>query len=187
METPFFWIAFCFSMHLLMCSRYFWFITEGQRDGFGELCCTEFCLLGNLFLLLIIRSFNGSGHASPTCLSMLFSSKYNSFFAFATEKLIFSFSVHLYVELLSLYLRHWFLCLQVSYHDSYVNAYVFVLANIQRVTQFLLVFQMAFLDTVIDLILHYYVAVVVSPHGVRGSLTGCSSSDLVKQSYFRSF
>lgn len=27
---------------------------------------------------------------------------------------------------------------------------------------------------------------IVSPHGIRGSLTGCSPSDLVKQSYFRS-
>ncbi|XP_004502200.1 mediator of RNA polymerase II transcription subunit 13 isoform X2 [Cicer arietinum] len=32
----------------------------------------------------------------------------------------------------------------------------------------------------------YRLPVVVSPHGVRGSLTGCSSSDLVKQSYFSS-
>lgn len=46
---------------------------------------------------------------------------------------------------------------------------------------------MAFLGTIFDFILRYCIAVIVSPHGVRGSLTGCSSSDLVKQSYFRSF
>ncbi|XP_050879471.1 mediator of RNA polymerase II transcription subunit 13 isoform X3 [Lathyrus oleraceus] len=32
----------------------------------------------------------------------------------------------------------------------------------------------------------YRLPVIVSPHGIRGSLTGCSSSDLVKQSYFSS-
>lgn len=37
------------------------------------------------------------------------------------------------------------------------------------------------------LILEYFVAVIVSPHGIRGSLTGCLPSDLVKQGYLRSF
>lgn len=32
----------------------------------------------------------------------------------------------------------------------------------------------------------YTLPVIVSPHGIRGNLTGCSSSDLVKQSYFSS-
>ncbi|KAK7331485.1 hypothetical protein VNO77_25710 [Canavalia gladiata] len=32
----------------------------------------------------------------------------------------------------------------------------------------------------------YRLPVIVSPHGMRGSLTGCSPSDLVKQSYFSS-
>ncbi|XP_014626292.1 mediator of RNA polymerase II transcription subunit 13-like isoform X3 [Glycine soja] len=32
----------------------------------------------------------------------------------------------------------------------------------------------------------YRLPVIVSPHGIRGSLTGCSPSDLVKQSYFSS-
>jgi hypothetical protein len=29
--------------------------------------------------------------------------------------------------------------------------------------------------------------VIVSPHGIRGRLTGCCPSDLVKQVYFRYF
>ena len=46
---------------------------------------------------------------------------------------------------------------------------------------------MPFLCTMFDFILYYHVAVIVSPHGMRGSLIGCSPSDLVKQSYSRSF
>ena len=30
-------------------------------------------------------------------------------------------------------------------------------------------------------------AVIVSPHGIRGRLTGCCPSDLVKQVFFRFF
>lgn len=31
----------------------------------------------------------------------------------------------------------------------------------------------------------YFFAVVVSPHGMRGKLTGCCPGDLVKQVYLR--
>lgn len=32
---------------------------------------------------------------------------------------------------------------------------------------------------------YFLLAVIVSPHGMSGRLTGCSPSDLVKQVYFR--
>ena len=46
-EQHFAFQCFCFCLCVMNC----WFLSDVQRDGFGMLCCTEFCLLENLFLI----------------------------------------------------------------------------------------------------------------------------------------